>query len=190
MTCLSSAEMLSCTQCSLYRWRTQVVPGHGSKEATIAFVAEAPGFEEDKSGVPLVGPAGKRFDLQLEAVGLAREDVWLDNAIKCRPPNNAIHDYPDALARCPNLWLFPTLAALPSLRVIVAMGATAGGLWFSGMKATEIAEMSRAIMKVIVVGSFHSSYALRKGGWMNDIDESIVRSMRRAVSYSSGKVVA
>ena len=185
MTCLASDEMLSCQACSLWQTRTLVVAGHGDPNAKIAFVAEAPGREEDIKGEPLVGPAGQRFDRQLERVGINREDVWLDNAVHCRPPNNAIRDYPDALARCPDLWLMPTLAALKSLRVIVALGATAGGIWFPGLKATEIASLARNTGQYLLVGSYHPSYALRSGGEWNEIDESITMSLRRAMTYAS-----
>ena len=181
MSCQASEKMLSCTECNLHEFRTQVVGGHGSRVAEIAFVAEAPGHQEDIEGLPLVGPAGKRFDLELAAAGLARDEVWLDNSVHCRPPNNAIREYPNALARCPSLWLFPTLAQLPNLKAVVAMGATAGGLWFSGKKATEIAGLTRATKEYIVCGSFHPSYALRSGGSWNEVDNSIVASIKRAM---------
>ena len=154
-------------------------------DARIAFVAEAPGREEDAKGEPLIGPAGQRFDRQLERVGVVRYDVWLDNAVHCRPPNNDLRAYPNALARCPDLWLTPTLDSLESLKVVVVLGATAGGLWFPGMKATEIASLARNTGKVVVVGSFHPSYALRSGGEWNSIDDAIVRSIQRALVYAN-----
>ena len=190
MTCGSLLQsnpdsFTGCQSCELWQWRTQVVPGHGSIDAKIAFVAEAPGREEDAKGEPLVGPAGQRFDRQIERVGVAREDVWLDNAVHCRPPDNDLRAHPDALARCPSLWLTPTLDALESLRVVVVLGATAGGLWFPGEKATAIASLARNTGKVVVVGSFHPSYALRSGGEWNEIDDAIVRSIQRALVYAN-----
>ena len=77
MTCRSTSAMLVCEQCSLHQWRTQVVPGHGDPNADIAFVAEAPGGEEDRVGEPLVGPAGQRFDRQLAAAGLPRDQIFV-----------------------------------------------------------------------------------------------------------------
>lgn len=201
MSCLASEEMLGCTQCSLHQWRTQVVPGHGDTNAWLACVAEAPGAQEDAEGEPLVGRAGQRFDRHLAAVGLSREEVFLENTVHCRPPNNRLSDYPDALVRCPPLWLFPTLQELPNLRVVVAMGATAGGLWFPGKKAREIATLARAFLHTagakgyinkmhiarpyIVVGAWHPSHALRTGGDWNNIDESIVASFQRALTYGA-----
>ena len=172
--------MLACQQCSLWMHRQQVVPGHGNPNADIAFVAEAPGVEEDRIGEPLVGPAGKRFNRQLAAAGLKREDCWLDNTVHCRPPDNDLRRYPDAQLRCPPLWLFPVLQQVKP-RVIVALGRTAGALWLPGYDAHAIAELARHTGEYIVVGALHPSYAQRLGGEWNDADDSIVRSIKRAV---------
>ena len=179
MTCRSTSAMLVCEQCSLHQWRTQVVPGHGDPNADIAFVAEAPGGEEDRVGEPLVGPAGQRFDRQLAAAGLDRSDVWLTNTVLCRPPDNDLRRYPDAQLRCPPLWLHPVLRQVKP-RVIVAMGRTAGALWFPGMGAHELSVLARNTGEYLVVGSLHPSAALREGGDWNALDDAIVRSIRRA----------
>ena len=78
----------ACKRCSLCKTRTNTVFGTGSTSAKLMFVGEAPGQEEDLSGVPFVGRAGKLLDLYLEAVGIHREDVYIANILKCRPPNN------------------------------------------------------------------------------------------------------
>lgn len=160
-----------------------MVPGHGNYDATIALVAEAPGAVEDEHGLPLIGPAGRLLDKLLVRAGIEPTEVWKTNTISCRPPNNAIREYPDALVRCPSLWLYPELASLPNLRCIVAMGATAGTLWFSGLKVGELASMARTMIDgVIVIGSWHPAYVLRGGGnWAAD---SIVNSLKRARLYS------
>ncbi|MCG2686001.1 uracil-DNA glycosylase, partial [Candidatus Parcubacteria bacterium] len=76
----------SCHQCRLYRTRTSTVSGEGSSSAQIAFVGEAPGFNEDREGRPFVGKAGKLLDELLRSINLSREEVWIGNVIKCRPP--------------------------------------------------------------------------------------------------------
>src|SRR5919206_747155 len=81
-------EASSCTRCALSKSRTQVVFGNGNPRADLMFVGEAPGFHEDKTGVPFVGQAGKLLDGLLAGVGLAREDVFVANVLKCRPPGN------------------------------------------------------------------------------------------------------
>jgi DNA polymerase len=82
------AEVLGCTRCPLSEDRTQVVPGSGDPAAEILFVGEAPGYHEDKHGVPFVGQAGKLLDELLLGIGLGRDDVFVANVLKCRPPGN------------------------------------------------------------------------------------------------------
>ncbi len=79
---------LSCDKCPLWKTKTNTVFGVGNKKADLMFVGEAPGESEDKSGIPFVGRAGKLFDKYLEALGIEREDVYIANILKCRPPNN------------------------------------------------------------------------------------------------------
>ncbi len=78
----------ACTRCRLAEGRTQVVFGSGDPDAELMFVGEAPGFHEDKQGVPFVGQAGKLLERLLEGIGLSRSDVYIANVLKCRPPGN------------------------------------------------------------------------------------------------------
>src|SRR5881409_2714759 len=77
-----------CTKCSLSQGRTQVVFGSGHPDADLMFVGEAPGFHEDKQGVPFVGQAGKLLEKLLAGIGVERSDVYIANVLKCRPPGN------------------------------------------------------------------------------------------------------
>jgi DNA polymerase len=105
-----------CERCALARTRTQVVFGSGSPTADLMFVGEAPGFHEDKQGVPFVGAAGKLLGKLLEGIGLTRDEVWICNVLKCRPPGNR-DPLPDEIEACePHLWrqielIQPTLIA-------------------------------------------------------------------------------
>ena len=81
-------EISGCTRCRLHEGRTQVVFGNGSPDADLMFVGEAPGFHEDKQGVPFVGQAGKLLDKLLAGIGLERSHVFVCNVLKCRPPGN------------------------------------------------------------------------------------------------------
>jgi DNA polymerase len=83
-----AAATASCTRCRLAEGRTQVVFGAGNPHADLMFVGEAPGFHEDKQGVPFVGQAGKLLEKLLAGVGLWRDDVYIANTVKCRPPGN------------------------------------------------------------------------------------------------------
>jgi uracil-DNA glycosylase len=81
-------QVAGCTRCRLHEGRTQVVFGNGSPNADLMFVGEAPGFHEDKQGLPFVGQAGKLLDKLLAGIGLQRADVFVCNVLKCRPPGN------------------------------------------------------------------------------------------------------
>ena len=93
-----------CMRCALAQGRTQVVFGSGSPEADLMFVGEAPGFHEDKQGVPFVGAAGQLLSKLLVEIGLQRDDVYIANVLKCRPPGNR-DPQPDEIESCePHLW--------------------------------------------------------------------------------------
>ncbi|HEX7311325.1 MAG TPA: uracil-DNA glycosylase [Gaiellaceae bacterium] len=93
-----------CTKCRLAEGRTQVVFGSGHPQADLMFVGEAPGFHEDKQGVPFVGQAGKLLDTLLAGIGLTRSDVFVANVLKCRPPGNR-DPQPDEIQACEgHLW--------------------------------------------------------------------------------------
>ncbi|MBQ7821023.1 MAG: uracil-DNA glycosylase [Clostridia bacterium] len=77
-----------CTRCPLHQTKTNTVFGVGNEDAALMFIGEAPGEKEDESGVPFVGPAGKLFDKYLEYVGIDRNEVYIANILKCRPPRN------------------------------------------------------------------------------------------------------
>ena len=94
---MAAAELLAyrdavadCTRCALAQGRTQVVFGSGSPTADLMFVGEAPGFHEDKQGVPFVGAAGKLLSKLLEGIGMARDEVYIANVLMCRPQGTAI----------------------------------------------------------------------------------------------------
>ena len=81
-------QVRSCTLCSLSRKRNRAVPGEGPPSADILFVGEGPGFHEDQQGRPFVGAAGQLLEKLLNSIGLRRQEVYITNMVKCRPPNN------------------------------------------------------------------------------------------------------
>ena len=83
-------DVIKCTKCDLCKTRTNSVPGKGNFQSDVIFVGEAPGRNEDKNGEPFVGAAGKKLSAALEAAGISREDVYITNVVKCRPPNNRV----------------------------------------------------------------------------------------------------
>ena len=94
-----ATEASGCTRCRLAQTRTQVVFGVGNPNADLMFVGEAPGFHEDKQGIPFVGQAGKLLDKLLEGIGLSRADVYIANVVMCRPPGNR-DPAPDEVEAC------------------------------------------------------------------------------------------
>jgi DNA polymerase len=84
------SKVISCTKCGLSKTRANAVPGKGKSDAEIMFIGEAPGRNEDLKGEPFVGTAGRILSEALALAGLSREDVYITNVIKCRPPNNRI----------------------------------------------------------------------------------------------------
>jgi len=99
-----SEEIAGCTKCALAKGRTQVVFGSGSPTADLMFVGEAPGFHEDKQGVPFVGAAGQLLGKLLAGIGMTRDEVFVANVLKCRPPGNR-DPQPDEIEACePHLW--------------------------------------------------------------------------------------
>jgi uracil-DNA glycosylase family 4 len=94
-----AAGTAGCTKCRLAAGRTQVVFGVGDPNADLMFVGEAPGFHEDKQGYPFVGQAGKLLDQLLAGIGLTRDDVYIANVLKCRPPGNR-DPQPDEIEAC------------------------------------------------------------------------------------------
>ncbi len=115
-------ECLQCTRCVLCETRTNVVFGVGNPQADILFVGEGPGKNEDLQGEPFVGQAGQLLDTYLTAVGLMRQDVYIANIVKCRPPNNR-DPLPDEQDSCIE-WLNQQLELI-SPKIVVCLGRVA-----------------------------------------------------------------
>lgn len=115
-----AAEAATCTRCRLHESRRTVVFGVGNPQADLVVVGEAPGQEEDRRGEPFVGPAGRLLDLLLMTAGFPRQDVYICNVLKCRPPNNR-NPLPDEAELCTTLYLRPQLKAIRP-RVLLAVG--------------------------------------------------------------------
>ena len=112
-------KVLGCTDCPLAETRTIAVPGEGSIASGAMFVGEAPGFHEDQQGRPFVGPAGKFLDQLLNLAGLNREDVYITNVVKCRPPSNR-DPFPSEIQACQK-YLDRQIELLQP-RVIISLG--------------------------------------------------------------------
>jgi uracil-DNA glycosylase len=114
-----ATEVAGCTKCRLAEGRTQVVFGVGDPSADLMFVGEAPGFHEDKQGKPFVGQAGKLLDNLLAGIGLERDQVYIANVLKCRPPGNR-DPQPDEIEACEG-HLFRQIALIEP-KVVATLG--------------------------------------------------------------------
>ena len=129
------AEVRRCTACRLCENRTKAVPGEGALKSGIMFIGEGPGFHEDRQGRPFVGQAGKLLEEMLAAVGLRREQVYITNVVKCRPPGNR-DPQPDEIAAC-NGYLDRQLAAIDP-RIVVTLGRFSLARFFPGAKISAV----------------------------------------------------
>jgi DNA polymerase len=115
----AALDASTCTRCRLSQGRTQVVYGVGDPNADLMFIGEAPGFHEDKQGEPFVGAAGQLLNQLLAEIGIAREDVYINNTVNCRPPGNR-DPLPDELEAC-KPWLDERVALIDPA-VVVTLG--------------------------------------------------------------------
>jgi DNA polymerase len=83
-------NVIKCTKCDLCKTRTNAVPGKGNFQSDVIFVGEAPGRNEDRNGEPFIGVAGKKLSIALDEAGISRDEVYITNIVKCRPPNNRV----------------------------------------------------------------------------------------------------
>jgi DNA polymerase len=152
-------EVKSCTKCALYAGRKQAVFARGNPAAEVCFVGEGPGADEDAEGFPFVGKAGQLLDRMIAAMGYGRDDVYICNIVKCRPPNNRKPE-PDEMGQC-----MPYLREqldLVAPKVIVALGATAvEGLLGAGGGITRLRGQWKLYRTIPVMPTFHPAYLLR-----------------------------
>jgi uracil-DNA glycosylase len=153
------AEMGDCRRCKLYGGRTRLVFGDGARDARLMFVGEAPGADEDKQGVPFVGAAGQVLNNLLKKLGLRREEVYIANIIKSRPPGNRDPEA-DEIAACLPFLEKQIQAIRP--RVIVTLGRIAThALLGTKEPLTRLRGHWQKYGNIRVMPTFHPSYLLR-----------------------------
>lgn len=158
--CLAS-EVRNCTLCDLHRTRTQTVFGVGRRDADLMIIGEAPGADEDRLGEPFVGRAGRLLNAMLEAIGLSREDVYIANILKCRPPNNR-DPQPAETARCTGY--LERQMALVAPRAVLAVGRIAAQHLLQSDQA--IGRLRGKALtfgpeRIPIVATYHPAYLLR-----------------------------
>lgn len=169
----AAREAASCTRCRLARGRTQVVYGVGNADAELMLIGEAPGYHEDRQGEPFVGAAGQLLTRMLEGIGLRREDVWICNVLKCRPPGNR-DPLPDEIEAC-RPWLAEQIE-LVDPRIIVTLGNFATRFILDRPVSISRVRGQRFPWRgKIVIPTFHPAAVLHGGGQASSQMEALRR---------------
>ena len=156
------AASVGCTRCKLSQGRTTIVFGAGDPEARLLLIGEGPGEEEDRQGKPFVGRAGQLLTKMLESVGITREEVYICNIVKCRPPGNR-NPEPEEIAAC-SQFLAGQLAAIQP-GVICAMGTFASQhLLRTREPISRLRGQLHRLGAAVVIPIFHPAFLLRNPG--------------------------
>jgi len=165
-------DVSSCNKCELYHSREKGVPGEGPSNAEIIFIGEGPGFHENMQGRPFVGAAGDLLVELLDSIGMKREDVFITNVVKCRPPGNR-DPAPEELKAC-NLFLDQQLQIInPS--VIVTLGRFSMAKFFPHAKISEIHGQPTRVKGMLVVPFFHPAAALHRPSLRSVVEEDFAK---------------
>src|SRR5678816_4221185 len=170
-----------CPRCKLSKTRTKIVFGQGNPKADLMFVGEAPGREEDEQGLAFVGRAGGLLTKIIEAMGKKREDVWICNVLKCRPPNNRNPEADEVAACMPFL---DEQIRLVSPRVIVTLGTySAQAVLGTDEPIGRLRGRWQSARGVKVMPTFHPAFLLRSPERKKDVWED----MKRVMEYLAGE---
>jgi len=167
-----AAEVAQCTRCLLHRGRTRAVPGEGPQNAEIMFIGEAPGFYEDQQGRPFVGAAGQFLEELLKEIGLQREQVFIANVIKCRPPGNR-EPLPEEIEACKPF--LDRQIELLHPRLIVTLGRFSMARAFPNARISSIHGQPRKIGGVIYYPMYHPAAALHQPSLRRDVEDDMRR---------------
>lgn len=185
------AEIRRCKKCELWKTKTNYVPGEGNSKAELVFIGEAPGREEDRQGRPFVGNAGKLLTEMIEKIGLRREDVFIGNILKCRPPNNR-DPLPEEIKACSPYLIRQLDVIKPS--VIACLGRYSAsfifslfGLEFKGISRDrgKVKEVEKWGKKVKLIAIYHPAAVLYRPQLRQTFEEdfstiaSLLREKRR-----------
>lgn len=165
------AAVHACQQCPLARGRTHAVPGEGNYEAVVMFVGEGPGFDEDRQGRPFVGRSGQYLTETLRKLDIRRDEVYITNVVKCRPPDNR-DPLPHELQACSSY--LDRQIALINPRIIVTLGRFSMRRWFPDASITRVHGQIRNIGRGrVALAMFHPAAALRNPQWAVEFERDM-----------------
>ena len=167
-----AAEVTKCTRCLLHQGRTRAVPGEGPQDADIMFIGEAPGFHEDQQGRPFVGAAGRFLDELLAGIDLKREDVYIANVIKCRPPGNR-DPLPEETQACKPF--LDRQIELVQPKLVVTLGRFSMARAFPKARISRIHGQPRKIGGIVYYPMYHPAAALHQPSLRRTVEEDMQR---------------
>jgi len=167
-----AAEAAVCTRCALHFSRKKAVPGEGPANAAIMFIGEGPGFYENEQGRPFVGAAGKFLEELLEKIGMKREQVFIGNVVKCRPPSNR-DPLPEELAAC-SPYLDRQIQAI-NPKVIVTLGRYSMARFLPNAKISDVHGQSFKVQGRLIVPMFHPAAALHQPSLRPAVEQDFAR---------------
>lgn len=156
-----SEEVSNCTKCELHHSRNKAVPGEGPANSDIMLIGEGPGFHENEQGRPFVGASGKFLEELLAEIGFSREEVFISNVVKCRPPGNR-DPQPEEVKICTSTYLDRQIAAI-NPTVIVTLGRFSMNLLMPNAKISQVHGQAVKIHGRLVVPMYHPAAALHQG---------------------------
>ena len=156
-----NSEVSTCTLCDLHYSRKNAVPGEGPSNSEIMFIGEGPGFHENEQGRPFVGAAGKFLEELLSKIGLQREEVFITNVVKCRPPKNR-DPLPEEIETCTKTYLDRQIEAI-NPKVIVTLGRFSMNLFIPNVKISNVHGKPVQVKSRLVVPMYHPAAALHQG---------------------------
>jgi DNA polymerase len=169
------AQVFSCTKCRLAENRTNVVFGEGNLQARLMFIGEGPGAEEDLQGRPFVGKAGKLLDKMILAMGLKREEVYIANIVKCRPPNNRA-PFREEAEMCKPYLIEQINFINPEL--IICLGSVAVNyLLNQDLSITKVRGNVKEFNGIKVIPTYHPAYLLRNPAKKSETWEDLKKAM-------------
>jgi DNA polymerase len=179
-------EIGDCMRCALHTGRNKIVFGDGDPAARLMFVGEGPGADEDAQGLPFVGKAGQLLNNMIAAMGLRREDVYIANVVKCRPPGNRVPEQEEGATCSP--FLFRQIDVVRP-KVLVALGATAA-TWLLGARQPLAGLRGRvhAVRGTQLIVTYHPAYLLRDPRQKKEAWADLQIAMRELGLKAPGKV--
>lgn len=166
------AAVERCQDCELAKRRTRAVPGEGPENAALLFIGEAPGWHEDQQGRPFVGPAGQFLEQLLASIGLKREQVYIANVIKCRPPGNR-DPLPGEVQAC-SKWLERQIELIKP-KIIVTLGRYSMARYFPNESISKVHGKSRKQGDMIYYAMYHPAAALHQGSLRKVIEGDMLK---------------